>query len=84
MSSGTAQRRLLTLPEAAERMGVSVYTLRRICWAEEIEFVQRVKGAPIWIDERAIEAWRRRVTRRAAEPGPAPPRHGTRRRPDRT
>jgi excisionase family DNA binding protein len=84
MSSGTARRRLLTLPEAAERMGVSVYTLRRICWAKEIDFVQRAKGAPVRIDPRAIEAWQLRVTRRAVEPGPSPPRYGRRRRPDRT
>lgn len=71
--------RLIPLKAAAgeDYFNVGEYTLRRMVWAREVDFVQRKKGAPIFFTEQFLADWRERNTHKARE---GPPTRRRRRR----
>jgi excisionase family DNA binding protein len=58
MSLIDVQRRLLTIDEVAERLGLSRHTVERKIAAGEIPALQLGgRHSPIRVDERELEAW---------------------------
>lgn len=53
--SNTKTKRLLNLKEAAEYLGISVWTVRERIWAGDIPFVRFPKGRKMYIDIVDIE-----------------------------
>lgn len=54
---GNAQRpRLLTLKDAAQWLGLTVWAMRERCWSGDIPFVKFPGGRKIFIDTQDLEA----------------------------
>lgn len=55
MPTEAPPQRLLSFNEAADRLGVSYWTVRRLCDSDELPFV-RIRGS-VRIDQRDLDAY---------------------------
>jgi excisionase family DNA binding protein len=64
-------KRLYTIPEAAQYLGRSAYSMRTLIWNGELPVIKNGEGGKMWIDVNDLDLW---IDRNKAEYQPLPKR----------